>query len=200
MSREERLDADLKSFEAQLASLNPRTDRLDREQLMFQAGRQSIRTSRVLPWVWPAACGLSTTAAMVMLVALLMQPEPQVVVKYVEVPAKADTQEPGPDQEWEETLTEPETGSSLMATVGLDSAAHRWRGKSLYWQRVERALNREPDWPTGPVSASEAPPATAPVPYRELLDRMLKEPASNGSSSDRSSDDFSILLNPGVHS
>ncbi len=196
MSREERLDADLKSFEAQLASLNPRTDRLDREQLMFQAGRQSIRTSRVLPWVWPAACGLSTTAAMVLLVALLMRPEPQVVVKYVEVPAKADTQDL--DSQQEETTTPPE--SSLMATVGLDSAAHRWRGKSLYWQRVERALNREPDWPTQPVSAYEALRATAPIPYRELLDRMLKEPASGGSSSDRSSDDFSILLNPGVNS
>ena len=196
MSREERLDANLKSFEAQLASLIPRTDRLDRERLMFQAGRQTIRTSRVSPRVWPAACGLSTTAALVMLVALLMQPEPQVVVKYVEAPAKVDTQEPDPQQK--ETITPPE--SSLMATVGLDSSANRWRGKSLYWQRVERALNSEPDWPAQPVSASETFRATAPVPYRELRDRMLKEPASNGSSLDGPSDDFSILLNPGVHS
>ena len=41
MSEEKKQD-DLKSFEAALAGLVPRTDRLDRDRLMFLAGQQSV--------------------------------------------------------------------------------------------------------------------------------------------------------------
>ncbi|MGD0516569.1 MAG: hypothetical protein ABSA26_03455 [Thermoguttaceae bacterium] len=42
---EEKQSAEMKQFEAALAALTPRTDRLDRERLMFLAGQQSILPS-----------------------------------------------------------------------------------------------------------------------------------------------------------
>jgi hypothetical protein len=78
------LPADLKSFEAQLAALTPRADRLDRVRLAFLAGQASMMgANAALPvagtnWrrhpVWPVAfAGMSALAAG-LLVALLMLP------------------------------------------------------------------------------------------------------------------------------
>jgi len=220
MSREEELDAELKSFEAALALLTPRTDRLGRDRLIFLAGQASVVSGsdrlpiRQMRWAWPAVCAVMTTAAAAMLVMLLMRPGPQVLVKYVEVPAEAaaeanepepspeDTPPAWPEHERPEPTTQPVSGPSLLAAFGLGFGENRWRGKSLYWQRVERALNREPDWQT---SASGTWTPAAPVPYRQLRDRLLQEALlqealPGGSTSDPPFNDHSLLLNPGVNS
>jgi hypothetical protein len=63
----------LSGFEAQLAALRPREDRLDRERLMFLAGQasvmeadQSLSVSR--RWAWAASLGAIATAAAALLV------------------------------------------------------------------------------------------------------------------------------------
>jgi hypothetical protein len=77
----------LKSFEARLAALSPRDDRLDRERLMFLAGRASVESrptpSRPSPRpsplehkAWPAAFAAMTTLAAALLVILVTRSEP----------------------------------------------------------------------------------------------------------------------------
>ncbi|MBN2477645.1 MAG: hypothetical protein JXB62_23760 [Pirellulales bacterium] len=89
------LPAELKAFEARLASLTPCAGRLDREALIFEAGRASVLPGggrsasgvlRRLRWSWPTAFGAMTTVAAALLAMVLMRPEPSVVVRYVRVP------------------------------------------------------------------------------------------------------------------
>ena len=112
---EDDLPPELKAIEAALASLTPRTDRLDRERLIFLAGQQSVcthtkgtvpfslRENRDSPrarWGWPAAFAAMTAAAASLLVAPLIQPpEPRVEVRIVKVPVEPARNEValGPD-------------------------------------------------------------------------------------------------------
>jgi hypothetical protein len=86
------LPAELKALEARLAELSPRDNRLNRERLMFLAGRASIEgpieTSRRVPLVglrnnaWPAAFAGMTAIAASLLAVLVARPvvsEPAVV-------------------------------------------------------------------------------------------------------------------------
>jgi hypothetical protein len=90
LSRE--LPAELKALEARMAALVPRDDCLDRERLMFLAGRASVEgpleTGGRMPraWLeskaWPAAFAGMTAVAAALLVGLIARPvakEPTVV-------------------------------------------------------------------------------------------------------------------------
>jgi hypothetical protein len=105
MSQEE----GLKAFEAALAALVPRGDRLDRDRLMFLAGQASVggilsetATAEGAPgvspvpgkihgqearamrrWAWPAAFSAMTAVAATLFVMLLMQAGPPSVVNAV---------------------------------------------------------------------------------------------------------------------
>ncbi len=66
---------EIESFEARLKELVPRRDRLDREKLIFLAGRASVpRADRVLRG-WSVAFGSVTTAAILLLALFIMKPE-----------------------------------------------------------------------------------------------------------------------------
>jgi hypothetical protein len=73
---------DLKSFEAKLAALVPRGDRLDRERLIFLAGQASVTNgSNVIQprtWqhhpIWPAAFATMSAVAATLLFLLVMRP------------------------------------------------------------------------------------------------------------------------------
>lgn len=87
----------LQQLEADLARFRPRADGLDRERLMYEAGRRARVTpaaaSRITPpWLWPAAtAGMTAVAACLAMVLvsgmLVAGSEPQVIerVKIVEV-------------------------------------------------------------------------------------------------------------------
>jgi hypothetical protein len=75
----------LKAFEAALAALAPRADRIDRDRLMFLAGQQSRPQSRVgqaqrsptnysTAWKWPAAFSAMTTVAAALAILLAIRP------------------------------------------------------------------------------------------------------------------------------
>ena len=83
MAREQDRQDDLNAFEAALAALTPRSDRLNRDRLMFLAGQASHRDTRPRRGSWPAAFVAMTTVAAGLLVALVARP-PQVVERVVE--------------------------------------------------------------------------------------------------------------------
>jgi len=106
MSEEEKRPSDLTAFEAALAALAPRANRLDRERLMFLAGQASVAPAdramgpvaqppsavQELPgdsaqpgvavprrWAWPTAFAAMTAVAASLLIMLLTQPSSEVV-------------------------------------------------------------------------------------------------------------------------
>ena len=72
---ERSLPPELIGLEAQLAALRPREDRLDRERLMFEAGRASVECKRptaVARWGWPASFAAMSSVAAALLAMLLL--------------------------------------------------------------------------------------------------------------------------------
>ena len=91
MADEER-NEDLDDLEAALASLSPRGSRIDRDRLLFLAGRASAEptsgSSVRRRWLWPAATAASLTAACVLGALLAVRPETPVrrQIVYIEQP------------------------------------------------------------------------------------------------------------------
>ncbi len=67
---------DLTPLEAALGSLLPRPSKIDRDRLLFLAGRASVDPPPTLfgRWVWPAATFLSSTIAAVLFALLMVRP------------------------------------------------------------------------------------------------------------------------------
>jgi len=77
MAEREYDDVEQKPVEAALASLAPNQDGLSRDRMLFEAGRASVRTAtrtRVSRWLWPASTLVSTAAAVVLAMLLLILP------------------------------------------------------------------------------------------------------------------------------
>ena len=85
----ERPDRGLIEFERAFGALSPTPGRLDRDRLMYLAGRSAARRSPASRWAWPAiAAGFALVAAGE--AALLLarpDPEPRIVERLVHVPA-----------------------------------------------------------------------------------------------------------------
>ena len=222
---EEDLPPDLKAIEAELASLSPRTDRLDRERLIFLAGQQSVASGDISParhgghWGWPAAFAAMTAVAATLLAMLLLWPETPGEVRFVEVPVESpgdhdlatDGKLPArppedrrvePSPEPREPSAEPVPRSSLFALVGLEWMQRydrdRFSPDSRYPRLLDQVLAEGIDsWPS-PAPVGGAKRASAPVPYRELLNQELGNPASNSSGPERPL--INTLLYPGVNS
>lgn len=90
--------AELKGLEAQLSRLRPRTDRLDRDRLLFLAGQAAVDRpseplgpNRLPGWVWPTSFVGMTGVAAALLCMLIMRPEPRVVERLVYVGSSGET-------------------------------------------------------------------------------------------------------------
>jgi hypothetical protein len=92
-------DPELKAIESALGELIPRSSRLDRDKLMFQAGAMSKRAS-ARRWAWPAITAALSVALAGESLFLGARPAPRVVERIVFLPAKADAaadaSRPGP--------------------------------------------------------------------------------------------------------
>ena len=86
-----RNDPSLSAVERALAGLAPSAGALNRDALMFAAGRRSARRG----WAWPAATAGSALAAAALAAILLLRPAPPAEVRtvVVEVP-QAPREEP----------------------------------------------------------------------------------------------------------
>jgi len=89
---EERRDAELTEFEEGLATLVPKVIGVDRDQLLFLAGRQSVVGLGRCRWVWPASTALSTLAAAVL--AVMLWVDGIGVQDFAENPPPEDVQQP----------------------------------------------------------------------------------------------------------
>lgn len=222
---EEDLPPDLKAIEAELASLTPRTGRLDRERLIFLAGQQSVAAGDAGPanrrggWGWPGAFAAMTAVAATLLVMLLSQLEAPGEVPIVEVPsgptiedgAPPEQESPGsfPDDGRVAPLPSPPEPSpkpaprrSLFASVGLEWIRLPERGElgseASYPRLLDRVLAGEiDDWPL-PARVEGPRRASAPVSYRELLNQELGNPTPDKRVPDRPL--IKTLLYPGANS
>jgi len=98
LSLTELQSVELKGLEAQLCRLRPRTDRLDRDRLLFLAGQAAAEHPKVprepnrLPgWAWPTSFVGMTSVAAALLCMLVMRPESQVVERLVFVGSSVET-------------------------------------------------------------------------------------------------------------
>jgi hypothetical protein len=203
MSAEEELRPDLKSLEAELALLCPRTDRLSRDRLMFLAGQASAAGRAVgrkpfgAAWGWPAALGALTAAAASLLTVLLWRPPPQIVERFVEVTverperdavaahsqhgspsAKGETP-PQPDRQRIDTRSAAQQTHLASAQPGPWGYANwaRLRSEAPYPRLRDQVLARGLDsWAAPAVApAQQSERAATAASYRELLDSLLDE-------------------------
>jgi len=190
----------LKALEAALAALAPRAEQLDRQRLMFLAGRASVlgersegataglsgsghestagqasRGTRHSRWPWPTAFAAMTAVAAGLLVALVMQSGRQVVPT---IPVPSDSVTANGDRQ-------PATSPGRAEPIQPGPEDQRpgtppWPSDALVLspadRRLERILVSEL---SGPAAAGETSGAArAPVSYRELLESLLKDAGS----------------------
>jgi hypothetical protein len=184
----------MKAVEAELAALRPRDDRLDRERLIFLAGRASVagRWGRLSGWAWPASCAGMTAVAATLLVMLLARPEPPVRIVEVLVEAPpGDVRQPGDDfgrraefpagprrpdvQPWSAT----DALAPHRAGLAGYSDMSRYRSRAEYLAMVERILAHGADpWAEPHPAQTEGDEQPAgPRPYRQWLKTLLDDQA-----------------------
>jgi hypothetical protein len=198
LSPSEDLPPELRSFEAQLAALVPRTDRLDRERLMYRAGRASLAAEiGRRPWAWPAAFSAMTVVAASLLVALAVRPAEHIV----EVPGPAPQPSPmiagnqnhhGPTSPSPEATRPPYAASSrtiARATLwdGLRQELLGYgdmsdlRRRTPYTRLLDETLAYGVDTSMGPTGSGQAGEASGSGgSYRDLRDTLLERPTGGG--------------------
>jgi hypothetical protein len=187
MAEEQERPNDLNAFEAALAALVPRSDRLDRDRLMFLAGQAAVgaggaRVGRPR-WGWPAAFGLMTAIAAGLLLALLARPprsDEQIAERGGEAPASLPAAAlAGDDLSAPQQLAEPSSGwmPAGWAWFAEDPSS---LSPSASMRLRELASAREPDSGSAPgvTAATEERPAAQSPPrtQRELLDELIARP------------------------
>jgi hypothetical protein len=179
-------DPELKAIESALGGLVPRSSKLDRDKVMFQAGAMSTRGAKERRWVWPAI-----SAALCALLAgeslfLGARPAPRVVERIVLVPAPpADSAAiaSAPDSQSDASRA-PENASGESPAARDQLAVASWATGSEY-QRFHDLVMRfgldalpEPRAVTSGLDGGELPNGSGLRPAGALrsleLERILK--------------------------
>jgi hypothetical protein len=143
-------DQELTRLQAALQALVPRPANLDRDRVMYEAGRASVRSPRY----WPlAALGASAVAACLVAVLVLRSP-PSRVVEIVRVPILANPQlsEPHPEQ-----FVEHEAPATAPQPQDLPSEHSLWRLQQAMQMGIDQMLAPSDSTPMG----GAAPPGSA---------------------------------------
>lgn len=181
------LPPELKSLEAALAALVPRTELLDSQRLMFEAGRRSaIRAART----WRIFAAAMTTLAAMLLVMLVLDPGPRVVERIVYVPAPSEATGPQSPPAAEKRVT-PADHKAIAAISPSNQQQFEDRktqasdprqdaAEMPYGQLRARILRDGIEvWRSPSLTMNTAAPAsTAPRSYGELRKETLKSPDS----------------------
>jgi hypothetical protein len=151
----EPLDPRLNDVAAALSALAPRPPALDRDRLLFKAGRASAPR----PWFWRLNAAAATTAAVVLAAILFMRPGPAPVerVVYVQVmqpPVKAPPNE--------EIKTPP-------APVESEPPEPAYSWPTTPYTRLEDRLLR---WGLDGLAEPSPPPAAPPETLKSLLQSL----------------------------
>ena len=140
-------EQELKKLANALAMLTPRPAHLDRDGILFEAGRRSARTPGYWPWITAGAVAM----ALLLAVALAIRPDPPTVVQFVPAPQQA----PVPPAAVPDATPEPppiaiEVGEATLppdSYLRVQQAALRGGVESLHTPKVEpasRPTAREP--------------------------------------------------------
>jgi hypothetical protein len=145
---------EMNDLEASLAGLSPSPAALDRDRLMFQAGRASVGVR----WLWPACTGAAVLTAAALALVLVLRPAPILIVEQRVVSVRQETPPPVPPHS--DPPPEPwlETSAPLPQTDYL-----RRRQEVLRW-----GVDMLPPLPPGESSSS---PTLTPGAIREHPDQ-----------------------------
>ncbi len=196
------LSAELQAFEAQLAALLPSTGGLDRDRLMFEAGKAAAeaeqrRPSASLPrWVWPAISTVTTAAAVSLLAVVLIDSGSPIVEKPVRPAGETtngvtDPSDRVPVRRFPDSQPDPQRqGSShaLLASLFFGDEPPRANSRATYFNQRSMLLALPGDClpELRETSFTQREPSNSRVSYADLLDELMLEahgfaPGNNGS-------------------
>lgn len=141
-------DRELTHLENGLRSLVPRPANIDRDQLMFEAGRAS---ARLTPW-WPVSTLGLGAVALALTMALIMQSTSEPIVQFVQVPVEV----PAPPR------VEPEAPAPAIAPPAVREETP---GPKSYWRLHQTAAQLGVEQLLAPEPMASVPgPSTSPIP------------------------------------
>jgi hypothetical protein len=171
----EQNEIELNAFEAALASLTPRPDRLDRDRLMFLAGAQSradfqsVEKTRLLAknHIWPAAFSAMTCISLVLAGLLVIRTSNSSTV--VE-----ETHHSSPTNEKPTILTaKPSEAKDSPAPIMPERFFAGQPAQPSPWVAYLQSLKILPATEV-PVKAGVSTPEASANSYSQMLDRLLR--------------------------
>lgn len=169
---------DLKPIESALAILVPQPVRLDRDRLLYEAGRLAGRSGRSnrRRFVWPA---IAAALAAMLVVSLVARPEPRIVERIVRVPVEA------PSPVARAPVSDVPPGPAVAVAVVRQreplpspQPAMEWSGEMPYSRLRDLVLASGVDaWraPT-PQAGTVRPNIHDPISHRQWRDELLGGP------------------------
>jgi hypothetical protein len=165
-------DPELDPIESALANLVLAASRLDRDRLMFQAGKIRAKANNRSRWVWPSIAATLAVVAISESVLLAVRPGPQVII------AQQQQQPPAPARETRPA--QPAAVQILTQSAPSRSEANEiWYaggGQSLALRRqvLRFGIDGLPELPPL-LSQSDAPPTESPRTLRrDQLNKLLE--------------------------
>jgi hypothetical protein len=143
-------DPKLAALEKSLAALVPVPGRIDRDQLLYRAGQESVRRP---PWVWPSATAMLALVAAGLGTALAIRPAPPTMERIVYV-HDAESHTPASDS----TPSDARTPPTLTQNGGLEATGALWANSAGYFQQRDQVIRWGVDaLPPSPSSGSTSP-------------------------------------------
>jgi hypothetical protein len=142
------IDPGLNEVAAALAALRPNSPAIDRDRLLFRAGRASAPR----PWIWRAATAVSTLLAASLGAVLICRPAaPPVEIERVVYVHDQTPPAPAPPKREEPTTTAPAESEPL---------SYPWRAATPYTRLEDNVLRWGLDGLAEPTPQQTEPPAT----------------------------------------
>jgi hypothetical protein len=178
-------DRELTDIESALRGLVPVASRLDRDELMFQAGAVSARSATRAVWVWPSIAATLAVALISESLVMAVRPGPRVVERTVVVRELVPETSTSPTSDAVAPHPAPADPSNDARSLETPSLASYWPATSEY-QRIQELVLRlgldalpERSSPLVSRSESSANPVERPIPSAGRLRRLELEKLLN---------------------
>jgi hypothetical protein len=161
-------EPELNAIEAVLGSLEPARCRIDRDIVMFRAGKASVRRSRLGRWARDAIAASLALIALGEGILLARRPPPRIVKEVVLIREPATAPAPAP-------VVPPLERSVAEVPESLPSESSLSLGQTTHERQVAQVLRYGLDGlPTPPTVASPAP-GSWPVSSGQMLQEELRK-------------------------